>query len=346
MSVHDNERTFAPAELDALEDALEHASADALRLPASLDDGARARIRSTLMHYRAIEGHARSMLLEAEPPAGVLADVLAQARAAVATPAAVPTERRGWLSRLRAVWVIPTLAALGGAAAVAIMVVREPTAGAPASSVEIAQAERRAEPTAAAPSVSTPASEPMPALAEAAKDDRPVELARGEGVIGGRANGPIADARARTKGDEAEAVERDDRLGSETRKTKSEKSGGSAGAASRPTATPGASPPPAPKAPATVTPSPEVPRELDGDDVAPQQRLSRADEARRRGDCAAARVDYDRVVAIGSAKQRARARAGIALCLERAGDDAGARTQLEQARKDDVAIDAWFDAQR
>ena len=107
---------------------------------------------------------------------------------------------------------------------------------------------------------------------------------------------------------------------------------------------PGASAPKSPAKPTTKNvepPTSPTPAEEGAVD-----RLARADAARRRGDCASARPDYQRVVATGTPKQRARARAGLALCLERAGERDAARELFDQARADDAGIDAWISTER
>ncbi|MBX7082385.1 MAG: hypothetical protein K1X88_24480, partial [Nannocystaceae bacterium] len=133
--------------------------------------------------------------------------------------------------------------------------------------------------------------------------------------------------------------------------------GAARGAAPRP-ASPGAAPPPAtkPKAPPTSTgPAAEPKSEKEKDpsggakqreQISPAERLARADAARQRGDCSAARGDYQQVVEQGTAKQRARARAGMSLCAERDGDAQAAAELASKARQDDPGIDAWIDAQR
>ncbi|MBC8067194.1 MAG: hypothetical protein IAG13_02580, partial [Deltaproteobacteria bacterium] len=49
---------------------------------------------------------------------------------------------------------------------------------------------------------------------------------------------------------------------------------------------------------------------------------------------------------IGDGRQRARAKAGTALCLERDGADARAGDLIAGARLDDPAIDAWLASER
>jgi hypothetical protein len=367
MAGNDNERTFVPAEIDALEDALELSPMSALTLPSALDDDARARIHAALVRYRAIEHHAQA-LLRVEPPASILADVIARARAAAAEPAAVsPTPAAEvpsfWL-RLRALWIVPSLAAVGATALVLVMVTNDAkdeaaVADAPA---RVASAER-------ADAKSDGATPQAPPPIAQATDLRPAEeeLQRGIGLVDDPSSIDAAKADADA---EAEPFAARTSVEEQKRRTKRE---APQDPAPEPVVTPSAGPK-APKSPAksNTTPSakpssnaggrampggvptpaePQSPRadnlgadEKDKTSVA--TRLSQADTARKRGDCTAARVDYDHVIERGTSKQRARARAGIALCLERAGDETGARALIDQARKDDAAIDAWVDANR
>jgi hypothetical protein len=361
MSVSDNERTFVPAELDVLEDALELPADVAPRVPMDLGDDARDRIHGALIRYRAIERHAQALLREHEPPASVLAAVLAEARAAAAMPIAppvappiapAPATRRA-ASWLRALWIVPSVAAIAGAAVVGVIMTRpesSPTAVSPSASQAVARAE--------APSSSGPAGAPtLPPLADASTLRR-----EDEGTVRG----------AGTKGDarlaEAVAAERDaapdPEPEPEMRRARADGWGDDLAArpnAARPKKTssdpagpavaPGGA---APKSPAPSSPAkpatknadlPTPPTQVPAEDGA-VDRLARADAARRRGDCAAARPDYQRVVTIGTTKQRARARAGLALCLERAGEREAARELFDQARADDAAIDAWISTER
>jgi hypothetical protein len=219
-----------------------------------------------------------------------------------------------------------------------------PTAVSPTASQAVAQAE--------APPSSVPAAAPtLPPLADASTlRDEDEGTMRGAGTKGG------------TRFAEAVAAERDaapdpepemrrgraDGWGDDLAARPKKKSSDPAGPAVAPGATAPKSPPPSsPAKPATknadlpTPPPPQIPTEDGAVD-----RLARADAARHRGDCAAARPDYQRVVATGTAKQRARARAGLALCLERAGEREAARELFDQARADDAAIDAWISTER
>lgn len=339
MPVSDNERTFVPAELDVLEDSLELPADAAPRMPAELDDGARTRIHGALIRYRAIERHAQALLREHEPPTSVIAAVLAEARAAAANPvvsAPVPRRRGSWL---RALWIVPSVAALAGAAVVAVIITQQPKSSSSASQT-IARAEP--PPSSAPAPAAAPASPP---LADASTVQRGDDL-RGAGA---RDELEFAESAAAERAPAAEpellrarpdASKDDDDL--VARREKKSKSSGAAGPP--PTVVPGASAPKSPAKPTTKNvepPTSPTPAEEGAVD-----RLARADAARRRGDCASARPDYQRVVATGTPKQRARARAGLALCLERAGERDAARELFDQARADDAGIDAWISTER
>lgn len=358
MSVSDNERTFVPAELDVLEDALELPADAAPRLPVDLDDDARARIHGALIRYRAIERHAQALLREHEPPASVLAAVLAEARAAAASPvASAPAAGRAG-SWWRALWIVPSVAALAGAAAVAVMITRSDSSSEAASPGATQAVARADSPSTAAPtSAAVPTSPPLAdaSTLQRGGDDTP----RGAGA---RAEGALAEAAAEERdaapepelrrarsdapGDSDAAGDSDDaRDDLQARREKK-----SSGTTAPPASAPGGAAPKSPAKPSTKNvdppPKPAPAPAQDAAEVGAVDRLARADAARRRGDCDAARPDYQRVVAIGTTKQRARARAGLALCLERAGEREAARELYDQARADDAAIDAWISTER
>jgi hypothetical protein len=365
MAGNDNERTFVPAEIDALEDALEQAPMSALSLPSTLDDDARARIHDVLVRYRAIEHHARALLV-VDPPASVLADVIAQARAAVAAPSAEPValppasaaSTPSFWSRMKAMWIVP-LATVGATALVLVMVTQKSDEAAPTSADAPARvAESR--PAAAK-------ADERPPLAQAEGRFQAVAPAEEEAQRGAGVDDVTSAAKPAEDKAKIESLQRD-----EKRRTKSAELPADPAPAVDPYGEPAPRPepkstPPASKKPAKpssggggvpggtpTTPSagPKAPASTNTTDNAEKdattdaQRLVRADAARERGDCDAARPDYDRVVETGTSKQRARARAGIALCLERQGDLSGARSLIDRARKDDAQIDAWVDANR
>ncbi|MBC8069097.1 MAG: hypothetical protein IAG13_12250, partial [Deltaproteobacteria bacterium] len=80
-----NERPWAPAELDALEDALDRL--DAPQLPATLSAEQAQRIGGRLANYRAIASLSRELLSSHAAPPSAIAAALAEARAAAVVPA-------------------------------------------------------------------------------------------------------------------------------------------------------------------------------------------------------------------------------------------------------------------
>jgi len=367
MAGNDNERTLVPAEIDVLEDALEQAPSSVLSLPSTLDDDARTRIHDVLVRYRAIERHAQA-LLRVEPPAAVLAAVMAEARAAAvpsAAPSPAPSETPSLWSRIKALWIVPSLAAVGATALVLVMVTQTKTSDDARSSspapTTVAAAERKADAK----------SEAMPPLAQAegrANDGvAEQEDQRGAGLVDDvtaiDAAKPSENAEVTTRLEESSRAEKRRSANVDTPSDPAPSVDPFA-PKPEPKATPRSTPkaPPKPTKPSSgtggapggvptpTTPNagPKSPKSDEDEKAAPtgQERLSRADAARRRGDCNTARPDYDQVVETGTSKQRARARAGIALCLEQAGDTAGARSLIDRARQDDAQIDAWVDAER
>ncbi|HET6583743.1 MAG TPA: hypothetical protein VFG69_09850, partial [Nannocystaceae bacterium] len=97
-------------------------------------------------------------------------------------------------------------------------------------------------------------------------------------------------------------------------------------------------------------PPPATDTTTKGKDVDPSksvnETLTRADAARRRGDCAAAVPSYESVRKSGARQQRARALVGLALCAEAAGDASRANDLFAQARAEDSEIDAYIDSVR
>lgn len=382
MSGSNHERPFAPAQLDVLEDALELPAGSEPTWPEAMDDGMRSQVRTALRSYGAIGIHARSVLLSRDPPAHLLRAMIAQAHADVARPAMpdvpVVAPTRSWWSR-RAAWLVPSLGAAVAATAVVIVVTQRPQAES-ASTVAMTgaadrgtanEAERKAEAK----------SESAPLLARRDVVETEAEAGRGAGLIETAITAPPPGAvaepteRAAREAQDKETAEEkleardnspDDDLGRSDRgrntptagrrpsedppapaspKKPSSRPGGSAAGGN---ATP-QSPEPSPEAPADPAkpkagPKPDAKKDSPPPNL--DDRLANADAARERGDCESARRDYDSVIGSGSSRQRARARAGKALCLERAGDDSGARKLLDQARTDDPSVDAWVDQQR
>ncbi len=388
MSASNNERPWAPAELDALEDALESLELAAPQaLPSTLAPEQQHRIAERLASYRAIAGLSRELLGAYEAPASAIAAALAEARnaapaAAGGSPIAAPLEptTTSWWSRAKRLWLVPTLASAGVGALVVVLAVNR-TADAPESAVVATSAERKAD--SKTDGTRAAESRPAPALAMAEPEPRAGDDAELTPTVTQRGAAAEAsdDVRGRlldrkTKADEAfdaqgkgeraeEELQEGERAQKELAKSKD------APAEQRRSATPArpvapASPPADPSSDDPAPPSPEkkpsaAPNEgpkpkpstggapgggADPSAAALGDILVRADRARKSGDCETARRDYAQVIAKGDRKQRARAKAGTALCLERAGANASAEDLIAGARLDDPGIDAWLAAER
>ncbi len=362
----EHERPWAPAELDALEDRLD-ARGPEPAWPVELTQASRDRIVERLASYRAIERHAQA-LLTVDPPADRIAFVLQAARSDAAAPVAMspPEPVRGpsasWWRRM---WFVPALATAGAAALAVVVVMQAPRGSSTASSEPTIASNADARSNAAEP--------PRPTLAEqgaiASSELRTQQegSARGTAVVESPIEADGDDGRrARSKTPSAPETPAEEPPPSPDVATTRNVSGGTGGLggaargdAPRP-ASPGAGPSLAkpksapaggapaaePKRPAEAEKKDEQQRGQQQEQLPPAERLARADAARRRGDCAAARSDYQQVVAQGTTKQRARARAGLSLCAERDGDAQAASELAAKARQDDPSIDAWIDAQR
>lgn len=378
------ERPFAPADLDVLEDALELPAGREPAWPASMDEGMRAQIGGALRSYEAIGVHARRVLLAPDPPKHILDAVIAQARAEVVHPvmpdAPVVAPPRRWWSRPVA-WLVPSFGA--AIAAVAVFVVMQPREDeATVASAPAVQSAAKSEDKGAAappmlamrdddasgadgdrgaglvvPPVTTsprPADgfgEGEPSEEQAERRARNTESARAQTAdkekddLARPSAGPIPGAGRGDANDPPSPASPP-----ATKKPASRPGGSSTGGVGG--STPRAEPaepasPSAPKSPQKSAPKPE-PKPDAKKDAPPSldDRLSQGDAARNRGDCQAARREYDAVIAAGSSRQRARARAGKALCLERGGQSDEARKLLDQARSEDPSVDDWVDAQR
>ena len=119
-------RPFAPAELDAIEDALEQLHGDDEFRVTALTDGGDAIVRERLASYRAISRLSRDVLRSYEAPAHVLERVRALAResaVATASPAMeeAPSRPSLW-QRMRGAWTVPLFATAVTAGVVALVV--------------------------------------------------------------------------------------------------------------------------------------------------------------------------------------------------------------------------------
>lgn len=382
MSVPNNERPWAPAELDALEDALESLAPSDV-LPGTLAPEQQQRIAERLASYRAIAGLSRELLTAHVAPPSVIAAAIAEARASVtqgagAGPVAAPHEPSvSWWSRAKRLWLVPALASAGVGALVVVFSINasKPDATVVASDAPV-RSEAAIRQESAPMKADSQASQPL-ALAEpetpgdpqsgfeprdgdraAAAEAVPEETAT-RGRLRERPPTDEGEAQRRQSGEELERS-LDDRF-------EKKKADVADGKKSKDAPSPDPAPPPQPTSPKTPSSAPKskpskpsntapsgglpTPGASGGGGADVSQAalgdiLVRADRARRNGDCASARRDYDMVIDRGDRKQRARAKAGTALCLERDGSEASAADLIAGARLDDPGIDAWIADER
>ncbi|HWB73534.1 MAG TPA: hypothetical protein VG755_01240 [Nannocystaceae bacterium] len=377
MSVPNNERPWAPAELDALEDALESlAQSEAHPLPGTLAPEQQQRIAERLASYRAIAGLSRELLTAHVAPPSAIAAAIAEAHASVqpgagGSPVAAPQEPTvSWWSRAKRLWLVPALASAGVGALVVVFSINaskpEATVAANAPATTDAAIRQESAPTKSDAKTSQPL-----AMAEPREDGDGKTGFELEATERGAAAAEAVPEATRGRLRDRKLAEEDDgeaqrRQSGELEEsaTKNEKKK-SVVADDKPkdqpaTPSPDPAPPAEPKSPAkakpatkpsNTTPSGGLPGASGGGGADVSQAaigdiLVRADRARRSGDCAAARRDYDTVIDRGDRKQRARAKAGTALCLEREGSEASAADLIAGARQDDPGIDAWIADER
>jgi hypothetical protein len=386
MSAPNNERPWAPAELDALEDALESLEhADAPTLPGTLSPEQQQRIAERLASYRKIAGLSRELLLAHVAPPSAIASAIALAREPATHEAgggeiAAPREpaTTSWWSRMRKLWLVPAFATAGVGALVVVLSIdanrSEPATVASGESPATGDGAKKADMREKASS--------SPALAlkesDAPADDKATfgvdatlrgtaAAESGDGQRGRLLERKPADAIEEAQGELESSIE-----SAEARRDAPKRKSDLAQAKDNKNVAPrnDPAPPPEPTSPGAspTQPQPKSPPQPDkpmgkksGGGGAPSgpsagadtpsaaalgDVLVRADRARRNGDCDAARGDYDLVIAKGDRKQRARAKAGKALCLEREGAEASAGDLIAAARQDDPSIDAWIADER
>lgn len=327
------ETDLHPAELDLLEDALEE-----LELEGALErwaqDELAPRVHERLLDYRNVLAAARQALPLEDVPAGVLDEVLAQARQAAASPAgAVIATQEPWWARLRRSFMVPALALTGTAALMLWVLVpkdRARTEEPPAGSAGSAGSGPASKAEQAAPArADVLAREPMPAAT-------PVETVTPAGEAAG------VDASAAAPNDDAR---RDMQLEAELDNDKDEASaeGGRRGLTSQgdaPGGVMGAS------GAAKSTPTTQTKA---GGSIGPATGrwdiVERGDRARQAGDCVAARDEYALALEDDEPAVRARAFAGLGLCDAAAGDEASADANYERARGLDDGVGSFIESQ-
>lgn len=307
---------FSPEELDRIEDALEGLEDNALVEDAS------PIVHDLLTEYRDILVASREALPMQEVPDGVLASVFAEAHAAAPLTTAEspePVKRPGFFERLRKSFLVPSLA-LAGTAALVLWISR------PQDAAELMDAPND-DAIATAKSADAAAAAPEKTVEAAASVDPEV-----------------------VEGDEAPA---------RTQQAPASAAPVIPGAA-EPAPEPKTEPEPDEKSQQTL--GGRVNGGLDDLGDAPDEvkadkgkteaggpawhLIERADRSRQDGDCAAARSDYGIATEDDDPGVRARAYAGIGLCNESAGDDAGALDAFERARGTDPGVNKYINAER
>ncbi len=361
-------RPFSPAELDAIEDALEQLHGDDAFVVGGLEADGEQAVRERLASYRAISRLSRDVLSAYEAPRHVLDRVVSVAResAVAATPAPEePRARPSFWSRIRAAWTIPIVATVAAAALVVVVAVPMTSRESTVASEGVARNENAP----ASPPVSTPSkvasSEPAQAvdgrlaMAEPppADEEAPAEGLRGGAVLD--AAEKRRDVQAETRADDDVELARERKSKSAT-KNELEQDGIAAGPKAQPS-----KPSPKPATTTTDVPTPSAPKSggLPGggggkapaeppkdaekkDSDKTSDSLAKADAARRSGDCGSAVKLYESVRKTGTRAQRAKALVGLALCAEREGDRAGADELLAKARAEDASSDAYYQSER
>ena len=302
---------FTPQELDALEDGLEALGDDADLATLDVPDVVRERLED----YQSILALTRDALPAEEPGPSVLTSVLAEARAATvdSVAPAQPSLWQRWRKSL-----VPVLALAGTTAAVLWII--SPDAAREPDLPEMAAAERK----------------------DAGPDDAPLEAA-GEKAAAASSTPIVEQSKAEEAEEDAveaepapaqavdEALEPKPALEvpDEKPKKKSKMAPGKGGGA-----VPGAMPQ-------------EEPAVAPADKDSLWSLVDSANRKRLAGTCGSAISIYRQVINGGQDDvARARAHAGIGLCLEYQGRAGEADAAFAEARKAAPGIDSWIVAQR
>ncbi len=312
---------FSAADLDHLEDALEELEF----VPLARD--AAPHLRRRLDDYRNILTLSRAAMPNVEIPRGLLDGVLAQARASceqtAITPASgiVAPERPGFWAKLRRFGLLPGVALAGTAAIVLLMVERKPEVAASgtadakvavASEPEAPKREQAAASESAPTAPSASPESPAPAItaspATVAAQPSPPPSPSVDTLAPG---GPRKAGASKDDLDLPDvATETNDEEASELGAVRQEEK----------------------KAVDAETPRWDI--------------IARADRARHRGDCDAARNEYALALDDIDARVRARAHAGLGLCDAVNGDRSSADAAYKAARELDGEIVAFIDDER
>lgn len=351
---------FTPAQLDALEDALE-----------SLDDPAkltmwRSQVEPTLAarldDYAALLQWTREAMPPEEVPPGLLDAVIAEAETApeqssVAMAAgAEAAPRPRWWQRWGAVWAIPGVA-LAGSAAMVLWMVKE-------GSAPEAQVVARAEPV--------PQSEPLPPRAPSAAEapggpadaaspvlrDDALAIAPAREIVeeeadlrGGAAASGRAAAKRELAGDDRfeQAAPTKARPATEVDQRRAKSKAPPAPMSKKAAEDLSSGPLAAPLEEGSVADveAAEPAREAKGAvaQASPEALLAHADELRRRGQCGSARASYKSLATHAEPQVAARAYAGLGLCAAAGGDAQAAEKFYAQARAVDPSVAKFIDAE-
>lgn len=316
---------LSPAQLDRLEDALERLEHEGTleQLLGDDPDGVASAdpvVAERFDDYRQIIALSREAMPIEEVPDGLLDDVLAQAKAAAAAPAAVAA-RESWWKRWSTSLFVPAVA-LAGTAALVLWI------GQP-DDVSVGEAEPANTPVAAA--------DDMAEEEQAQREQAPAAAAK-----------PAALERG--------AVEKKDAEGGEAPADEAPPPQAATPVPADPEPSAGAvvNEDPAPEADEVLQTygrpgaAPAVPAANDdakGGSSGRWDLVSRADAARQAGDCVSARSDYAIALEDDLAQVRARATAGIGLCDALDGNQASADANYDRARELDSEISAFIDSQ-
>ena len=312
---------LSPAELDRLEDALEDLELDG-SLDRWLEDESSPAVRERLADYRSVLALSRQALPIEEVPAGLLDGVIAEAHeATTAAPAAVPVPSQSpsenWWSRWRRTFMVPALA-LAGTAALVLWIGRPD------------QHAHLADPPVAQTS-------PSRTVKLSFDEELPEDQASARGEQSKVAADPSASAPPPPPGTEADQALADEEP--EIVQPAEIPQLDSLGDA--PDDDKGAADDQADPVPADGKPSQSAGSASGRWDI-----VKAGDQARKAGDCLAAREEYALALEDDEAGVRARAFAGIGLCDRQAGDMPSAEANFDRARELNGDIDRFIDAQR
>lgn len=319
---------FSPEELDRLEDALENLEdATPSELLEAMDDAPEA-VRNRLLEYRALLVATRDALELQDVPPGLLDGVLAQARTAaeseVLTVDPEPADERSWWSRVRKGLLVPVLA-VAGSTALILLVVKPSTDDLPSSTMQAEDQAAAAKTQTAEPALQAKL-EPGDAADGAEAEAEPEPNATPASPVT-----EIATSRVAVEDDEASEDQAKVPAG---RADAPSAGAGVIGGVSEESKNKGS------KA------DKDAPAEA-GEGGSPRWDLiARGDRARRDGDCATARKEYEQALDDADDRVRSRAYAGLGLCEDRVGRGGAAEEFYGRARDLDPEVEGFLSSER